>query len=87
VFTGEPDEENAAIADLNAREMLTVVPLLALSLLLGVYPKPVLERIEPSLRVNIEHIEARTDYREPTTPEVVVGEPGGSPPIVEEEQP
>ena len=31
------------------REIVVVVPLLALSLFLGLYPKPVLDRIEPSV--------------------------------------
>ncbi|MBI2169734.1 MAG: NADH-quinone oxidoreductase subunit M [Actinobacteria bacterium] len=85
-FTGEPEGENAEMTDLNFREMATVVPLVLLSLVLGVYPKPILERVEPSLDVTIGHLEARTDYRRPLTPEVVVEEPetGGAPPVVEE---
>ena len=31
----------------------------------GVYPKPVLSRIEPSVKSLIEHVESRTDYRQP----------------------
>jgi NADH-quinone oxidoreductase subunit M len=31
----------------------------------GVYPKPMLERIEPSVKSLIEHVELRTDYRQP----------------------
>ena len=64
VFTGEPDEENQ-VADLDVREVLTVVPLLALSLFLGVYPRPVLERVEPSVRALLNHVESNSDYREP----------------------
>ena len=47
VFHGEPDEENAATPDLTWREGLVMAPLLAAIVFLGVYPKPVLERIEP----------------------------------------
>ena len=65
VFTGEPEGENASVRDLDARELLTVVPLLAVSLVLGVYPKPLLERVEPSVTALIEHVESRSDYREP----------------------
>src|SRR5439155_17739573 len=50
VFTGEPKGENATIRDLGGRELTTLVPLLALSLFLGVYPKPLLERVEPSVK-------------------------------------
>ena len=28
----------------------------------GVYPKPMLDRIEPSVDALIEHVEARTDF-------------------------
>ena len=48
-FTGEPDEKNAATRDIGFREICTVVPLLGLSLFLGFYPKPVLDRVEPSV--------------------------------------
>ena len=33
---------------------------------MGIYPKPVLERIEPSVRRLIGHVEAHSDYRQPT---------------------
>ncbi|HLG00457.1 MAG TPA: NADH-quinone oxidoreductase subunit M [Acidimicrobiia bacterium] len=88
VFTGEPEGENAAMADLNGREMVTVLPLVLLSLVIGVYPKPILERIEPSLKTTIEHIEARTDYREPSAPVLITesdDEPG-APPVVHDEE-
>jgi NADH-quinone oxidoreductase subunit M len=31
----------------------------------GVYPKPMLSRIEPSVTALIEHVESRTDYQRP----------------------
>ncbi|MFP5297840.1 MAG: NuoM family protein, partial [Actinomycetota bacterium] len=42
--------ENESVADLNLREMVMLAPVLALIVLIGVYPKPFLERIEPSAR-------------------------------------
>ena len=65
VFTGEASGENTTIADMDRRELATVVPLLALSLVLGVYPKPVLDRVEPSVKALIAHVESRSDYRQP----------------------
>ena len=65
VFTGEPRGDNVKIVDLGVREMCTVVPLLALSLFLGLYPKPVLDRIEPQVKALIHHIEANSNYKEP----------------------
>jgi NADH-quinone oxidoreductase subunit M len=71
VFTGPADGENATVKDLNFREIATVVPLLGLSLFLGIYPKPVLDRVEPSAKLIIAHFEERVDeFDEPTTPEV-----------------
>ena len=37
----------------------------AVSLFLGLYPKPVLDRIEPQVKALIHHIEANSDYKEP----------------------
>ena len=48
-FTGKPSGENAKMQDITFRELVVVVPLLALSLFLGLYPKPALDRIEPSV--------------------------------------
>jgi NADH-quinone oxidoreductase subunit M len=65
VFHGEPDAENAEIADLRLTEGLVLAPLLGLIVFLGVYPKPVLERIEPSVTALVDHVEQHSDYREP----------------------
>ncbi len=64
-FTGEPKGANLKIPDLNARELCTVVPLLALSLFLGLYPKPVLDRIEPQVKALIHQVESHSNYKEP----------------------
>jgi NADH-quinone oxidoreductase subunit M len=40
---------NQTIADLSAREIAVMTPLVALMLLLGLYPKPLLSRMEPSV--------------------------------------
>ena len=60
VFTGVPEGENAEMADANGAEMLIVVPLLALSLFIGLYPKPVLDRIEPTVKCVMRSFETRT---------------------------
>jgi NADH-quinone oxidoreductase subunit M len=69
VFTGEPEGENATFADLDRRELATLVPLLGLSLFLGVFPKPLLERVEPSVKALVTHVESRTGYRQPVVAE------------------
>jgi NADH-quinone oxidoreductase subunit M len=40
---------NETIADLNRREIAVMVPLMALMLVLGLFPKPLLSRMEPSV--------------------------------------
>jgi NADH-quinone oxidoreductase subunit M len=65
VFHGPIDEENARAVDMTWREGLVMAPLLAGILFLGVYPKPMLDRIQPSVERLISHVEHHTDYREP----------------------
>jgi NADH-quinone oxidoreductase subunit M len=50
VFHGEPNETTNKIIDLTGREKLALAPLIALIVFLGVYPQPVLDRIEPSVQ-------------------------------------
>ncbi len=57
-FHGEPDDASKGMADLNLREKLTMAPLLAIIIGMGVYPKPFLERIEPSVKALISHMNA-----------------------------
>ena len=69
VFHGEPDEENATFAELKLKEGLVLLPLLGLIVFLGLYPKPVLERIEPSVDRLIEHVQQSSSYQQPTVAE------------------
>jgi NADH-quinone oxidoreductase subunit M len=66
VFTGPiTHKENEKLLDLNAREVLILAPLVVLVLVLGVYPKPALDRIEPAVAEVLDRIEAVTDYAVP----------------------
>jgi NADH:ubiquinone oxidoreductase subunit 4 (subunit M) len=65
VFHGEPDDENANTPDLTWREGMVMAPLLGLIVFLGVYPKPMLERIEPAVDRLVTHIEDNSDYVQP----------------------
>jgi NADH-quinone oxidoreductase subunit M len=65
---GEPDEENRDTPDIGLREITTVVPLLGLSLFLGFYPKPVLDRVQPSVNQLITHIQQNSNYNPPSVP-------------------
>lgn len=60
VFHGEPGEANSSFKELNAKEGLLMAVFVAIILFTGIYPKPMLERIEPSVNSFIEHVEGRT---------------------------
>ena len=59
----QPDNE--ALTDLSWRETLIFVPLVALIIVLGVYPKIALDVIEPSTEAVLDRIEATTDFEIP----------------------
>jgi NADH-quinone oxidoreductase subunit M len=75
VFHGEPDGENATIADMSLKERAVMLPLVALIVFLGVYPKPVLDRIEPSVDRLVAHVQQHSDFKEPA----VAAEHGSQP--------
>ena len=66
VFHGTPEGDNATMPDLHWREGAVLLPLAVLVVFLGVYPKPVLDRMEPSVDALIVHIEENVDgFAEP----------------------
>jgi NADH-quinone oxidoreductase subunit M len=65
VFHGEVDDANRDFAELRAREGLLLAAFVAVIVFAGVYPKPMLSRIEPSVNALIAHVESRTDYVRP----------------------
>jgi len=54
-----------ALKDLNFREVAIMVPLVVLIIGLGVYPKPVLDRIQPSVEIILDRIESVTGHEAP----------------------
>ena len=73
-FHGEPDEASKNMKDLTTWERVQLAPLLLLIVGMGLFPKPFLDRINPSVESLMTHIEARSDYREPVrakTPVVI----------------
>ena len=77
VFHGEPDEDNRSFPELRWREAMTLLPFIAVIVFTGVYPKPMLERIEPAVHDLIEHISDRTGYVEPQPAAVEVDDSHG----------
>ena len=76
VFHGEPDEDNRAFAEIKPREGAVLGVIIGLIVFLGIYPKPLVERVEPSVDALIEHIERRTGETVPE-PEPELVEEGG----------
>ncbi len=68
VFHGEPDEANRNFPELRLKEAAVLLPFIGLIVFTGVYPKPMLDRIEPSVKSLITHVSERTGYVEPVIP-------------------
>ncbi len=61
VFHGPTTGKNTLMRDMTPSEFLVMLPLLALIVLLGIFPKPMLDRIEPSVEAIIHHVEVSVD--------------------------
>jgi NADH-quinone oxidoreductase subunit M len=72
VFHGEPDEENKTFAELKLKEAAVLLPFIGVIVFTGVYPKPMLERIEPAVDALIVHVEDMTGYESPEPGLIVV---------------
>ena len=72
LFDREPSPANAHVPDLNARELGILVPLAVLIIILGVYPKPVLERMEPAARAVLEQAAQSRIQQQPANGPVAV---------------
>jgi NADH-quinone oxidoreductase subunit M len=68
MMTGPVKDGNEELGDLLPRELVVVTPLIALLLVLGVYPKPVLEVINPA----VSHTLTTIDQQDPA-PRVAEG--------------
>lgn len=76
VFHGPAEGPNATFPELRFSEGMLMLPLIILIVFLGVYPKPVLDRIEPAVENLLAHVEANvTDFEvpEPEAPATPAG--------------
>jgi NADH-quinone oxidoreductase subunit M len=48
------------------RERVVMVPLVVLIVGMGVYPKPVLDRVAPAVRDLVAHVEEHSNFHEPS---------------------
>jgi NADH-quinone oxidoreductase subunit M len=76
VFHGEPDDDNKKFPELKWKEASLLLPFLALIVFTGVFPKPMLNRIEPSVNKLIDHVEQNSDWQQPEPSEPVLTEEG-----------
>ncbi len=80
-MTGPVRDEVAAMPDLKARELWAVGPLIALIIVLGVYPKPVLDIINPAVRQTLTPVHSRDPVPpHPATAATGTGRTGGTRP-------
>jgi NADH-quinone oxidoreductase subunit M len=59
-MTGPLREDNAGITDLNLREKVAVVPVLLLMVILGLFPKPLADMLNPSTDHSLAQVEGST---------------------------
>ena len=76
VFHGRPEGANATFPEMTMRERVIMVPLVVLIVGMGVYPKPVLDRVTPAVRDLVAHVEEHSDFREPA---IAAGVPAHAP--------
>jgi NADH-quinone oxidoreductase subunit M len=57
-------EENKKLTDLTPREIVVFVPLLIMMFVMGIYPKPFLSRMEPSVEAFVQRVEPYLEPRE-----------------------
>ena len=60
IYNPLTQHENEKLTDLTPREIAVLVPLIVCILWIGIYPKPILQRMEPSARALIEQIKPAT---------------------------
>lgn len=69
---GSGSEDEPVLSDLNRREWAVILPILVMIVVLGVYPRPFLNRIEPSVENLIHTYEQAVIVNERTVPADVV---------------
>jgi NADH-quinone oxidoreductase subunit M len=65
-MTGPPVPADEGVRDLDRRELVAVVPLVAALVLFGFYPMPMLDAVNPTVESLLHHVGVTDD--EPTVP-------------------
>ncbi|HEX5497419.1 MAG TPA: NADH-quinone oxidoreductase subunit M [Mycobacteriales bacterium] len=74
MFHGPVSDKAKGFRDISAREAWAIAPLLALVLVLGIYPKPVLDVIRPAVNATLHDVH----QSDPAPTAGVTAQPGGS---------
>ena len=74
VFHGEPDDANRSFAELRWKEGMLLLPFIAIIVFSGVYPKPMLDRVEPSVNKLLEHVQSHSTWVAPEAHSIAGGE-------------
>ena len=61
IFGPVTHEENRSLTDLSPREIAVFAPIVALVFFMGIYPKPLLSRMEPSIKKIVAQVESRDE--------------------------
>ena len=59
LFNGDPSPVNRGLLDLDTRERIVLLPLVVLMFWLGIYPNPILSKIEPSAQAWLRQVNRR----------------------------
>ncbi|MGH7339996.1 MAG: proton-conducting transporter membrane subunit, partial [Candidatus Rokuibacteriota bacterium] len=62
IFGPVVHEENRRLRDIGTRELVVITPVLALCFVMGLYPTPILRRIEPAVERVIAIVERRAAH-------------------------
>ena len=57
MFWGDLDERNKDLSDITSLELVTIIPLTDLIIVLGVYPSPLIDMIQPAVQKIINIIQ------------------------------
>ena len=74
VFHGEPDDANRSFAELRWKEGMLLLPFIAIIVFSGVYPKPMLDRVEPSVNKLLEHVQSHSTWVVPEAHSIAGGQ-------------
>jgi NADH-quinone oxidoreductase subunit M len=72
-FHHEPDAATSTVRDLSWREGAVVAPLVVIIFFLGIYPRPVLDRITPSVDRLVQSVESATSTHQPAVARATAG--------------